>query len=71
MRETWIHFLGWEDPLEESNGDPLQYPCLENAMDRGAWQALVNGVTETGLSDKSMVCGPLTGVCSRGCSWSL
>ena len=24
----------------EGNGDPLQYPCLENSMDRGAWRAL-------------------------------
>ena len=23
----------------EGNGNPLQYPCLENSMDRGAWQA--------------------------------
>ena len=26
--------------LEEGNGYPLQYSCLENSMDRGAWQAL-------------------------------
>ena len=29
----------------EGNGNPLQYSCLENPMDRGAWQALVYGVT--------------------------
>ena len=28
----------------EGNGDPLQYSCLENPMDRGAWQARVHGV---------------------------
>ena len=27
----------------EGNGNPLQYPCLENLMDRGAWQATVHG----------------------------
>ena len=27
-------------------GNPLQYPCLENPMDRGAWQATVHGVAE-------------------------
>ena len=27
------------------NGNPLQYPCLENPIDRGAWQATVHGVT--------------------------
>ena len=33
--------------LGEGNGNPHQYPCLENAMDKGAWQATVNGVTES------------------------
>ena len=37
----------------EGNGTPLQYSCLENSMDRGAWKAAVHGVTEgqTRLSD--------------------
>ena len=30
MPETWFRWLGWEDPLEEGNGNPLQYSCLEN-----------------------------------------
>jgi len=29
----------------EGNGNPLQYSCLENPMDRRAWQATVHGVT--------------------------
>ena len=29
----------------EGNGNPLQYSCLENPMDRGAWQATVHVVT--------------------------
>ena len=35
------------------NGYPLQHSCLENSMDRGAWQATVYGVTksQTRLSD--------------------
>ena len=37
-----IWSLGWEDPLEEGNGNPLQYSCLENPMDRGAWWASVH-----------------------------
>ena len=76
MQETWVQFLGWEDPLEEEmathfsisgfpggsevkasaynagdlgsvpglgrcpgegNGNPLQYSCLGNPKDRGAW----------------------------------
>ena len=28
----------------KGNGNPLQYSCLENSMDRGAWQATVHGV---------------------------
>ena len=31
----------------EGNGNPLQYPCLENPRDRGAWQATVHGVTRS------------------------
>ena len=32
----------------EGNDNPLQYSCLENPMDRGAWQATVHGVTRVG-----------------------
>ena len=31
----------------EGNGNPLQYSCLENPMDRGAWRATVHGVTKS------------------------
>ena len=31
----------------EGNGNPLQYSCLENPMDRGAWLATVHGVTKS------------------------
>ena len=31
----------------EGNGNPLQYSCLENSMDRGAWQATVHGVAKS------------------------
>ena len=30
----------------EGHGNPLQYSCLENPMDKGAWQATVQGPTE-------------------------
>ena len=38
----------------EGHGNPLQYPCLENPMDRGAWWATVYGFTKswTQLSDQ-------------------
>ena len=29
------------------NGNPLRYSCLENSMDRGAWQVTVHGVTKS------------------------
>ena len=32
--------------IREGNGTPLQYSCLENPMDGGAWTAAVHGVTE-------------------------
>ena len=35
--ETWVRSLGQEDSLEEGIGNPLQYSCLENPMDGGAW----------------------------------
>ena len=34
--------LGLERSPGEGNGNPLQYSCLENSMDRGAWQAIVS-----------------------------
>ena len=36
MRETWVQSLGQEDTPGQVNGNPLQYFCLENSMDRGA-----------------------------------
>ena len=39
--------LGSGRSAEEGNGNPLQYYCLENPMDRGTWQATVHGVAES------------------------
>ena len=47
VRETQVQSLGWEDPPGEGNGTPLQYSCLENPVDRGAWRAIVHGVTKS------------------------
>ena len=44
--EMQVTSLGPEDPAEEENGNPLQYFCLKNPMDRGAWQATVFGVAK-------------------------
>ena len=46
----WVHTQEWDG---EGNGTPLQYSCLENPMDGGAWWAAVHGVAKswTRLSD--------------------
>jgi len=46
VQETWVCLIPGE-----GNGSPLQYSCLGNLMDRGAWQATVHGVVKswTGL----------------------
>ena len=38
---------GMERSPGEGNGSPLQYSCLENPMDRGAWQAVVHGTAKS------------------------
>ena len=49
--EKWVLSLGQQDPLEKGTGNPLQYSCLGNPMDRGPWQAAVHRVaqSQTGL----------------------
>ena len=44
---------GWGRSAGEGNGNQLQYSCLENSMDRGAWRAAIHGVAknQTQLSD--------------------
>ena len=42
MQEMQVRSLGREDSPGEGNGSPLQYSCLENPTDRGAWQATVS-----------------------------
>ena len=46
MQETWVWSLGWEDSPGGGNGNPLQYSCLGNPMDRGAKWATVCGVAK-------------------------
>ena len=40
--------LGFGRSPGDGNGNPLHYSCLENPMDRGAWQATVHGVSRVG-----------------------
>ena len=51
--EAQKNFRVWPFSFGEGNGTPLQYSCLENPMDGGAWWAPVHGVAEsrTKLSD--------------------
>ena len=55
MQETGVQSLGLEDPLESRILDWLiisyssQYSCLENHMDRGAWEATVYRVAESNM----------------------
>ena len=55
---TEDEMVGWHHGLDghefeqalgtgEGNGNPLQYSCLENPVDRGAWWAAVYGVTQS------------------------
>ena len=46
----WIPGLGRS--LGGGHGNPIQYSCLENPMDRGAWWATVHGVAKNGIQLK-------------------
>ena len=45
-QETWVQSLDQEDP-QNRKCNLLQYSCLENPMDRGAWQVAAHGVTKS------------------------
>ena len=47
MQEDAGSVPGWGRPPGVGNGNPLQYPCLENSMDRVTWWATVHGVTKS------------------------
>ena len=38
----------------EGNGNPLQYSCLENPMDRGGWWAIAHGVAELDTTESDL-----------------
>ena len=43
-----VSSLGWEDPPGGKHGSPLQYSCLENPMDKEAWQPTIIALHELG-----------------------
>ena len=47
-QEMSIWYLGGEDSLEKENGNPFQYSCLGNPMDKEVWRAAFHGVTKVG-----------------------
>ena len=52
-QQMQVQSMNWEDSPGEGNGYPLQYSCLGNPMDRGAWWDTVHGLAKswTQLSD--------------------
>ena len=48
--------LGLGRSPEERNGTPLQYSCLGNPMDRGAWRAAAHRVTELDMTEHTHMC---------------
>ena len=62
MQEAQVQFLGQEDSLEKGMAihssiltwripGIFQYSCLQNPMDRGAWQIAIHGVTELNITE--------------------
>jgi len=51
MCETQVQPLGWKGFPVEGNGFPLQYSCLEDSMDRGAWWATVHVVAKSDTTE--------------------
>ena len=47
IQETWVQYLGQDDPPGEGNGYPIQYSCLENPMDRGTWRVVVHWIAKS------------------------
>ena len=64
MQEPWRMGLipGLGRSPGEGHGNPLQYSCLENSMDRRAWQATVHGVAKSWTQLKQLTMHACTGL---------
>ena len=61
--ETQVQSLCREDPLEKEMTTPLQYSCLENPLDRGAWRATENVTkSQTQLGDFTFFFGVFSAI---------
>ena len=67
MQEPWRMGLipGLGRSPGEGHGNPLQYSCLENSMDRRAWQATVHGVAKSWTQLKQLTMHACTGLWSK------
>ena len=71
MQETQVQFFSWEDAPGKGNGNPFQYSCLGNPVDRGACCVIVHRVTEESdvtaqLNNKRFAPTGLQGPCLLG-----
>ena len=52
MQEIQVQFLGLGRSPEERNFNSFQYSCLENSMDREAWQGTVHGIAKSDVNER-------------------